>query len=247
MLNGICVLPVIPMRETQSDKSEMINQILFGETFVVLEKKHKWSYIKLSHDNYQGWIDNKQFKFIKNTDHKSIVSTKKQASIKINSIRQNLPLGGLIPLDEHLRQEINIAENLRFHDVSHEKWFPILAKKYLNSPYMWGGRTPNGIDCSGYTQMVYRFFNIKLPRDSKQQSQLGKKLNNNLDAQLGDLAFFGKKKSINHVGIILKRNKIIHASGKVRIDLLDTKGIFNTETNTYSHQLRFIKRFNIFN
>lgn len=247
MLNGICVLPVIPMRKTQSDKSEMINQILFGETFVVIEKKHKWSYIKLSHDHYKGWIDNKQFKFIKNTDHKFIVSTKKQASIKINSIRQNLPLGSLIPLDEYLRQEINIAESLRFHDVSCEKWFPILAKKYLNSPYMWGGRTTNGIDCSGYTQMVYRFFNIKLPRDSKQQSQLGKKLNNNLDAQLGDLAFFGNKKSINHVGIILKRNKIIHASGKVRIDLLDTKGILNTETNTYSHQLRFIKTFNIFN
>tara|TARA_Y100001954_G_C15735939_1_gene565811 strand:+ start:568 stop:1311 length:744 start_codon:yes stop_codon:yes gene_type:complete len=247
MLNGICVLPVIPMRKTPSDKSEMINQVLFGETFLVLKKNHKWSYIKLSHDKYKGWVDNKQFKVVKNTNHKFIISTKKQASIKINSIRQNLPLGSLIPLNKNLRQEINIAENLSFHDVSCEKWFLKLAKKYLNSPYMWGGRTPNGIDCSGYTQMVYRFFNIKLPRDSKEQAQLGKKLNNNLNAQLGDLAFFGNKKSINHVGIVLKRNKIIHASGKVRIDLLDSNGILNTETNTYSHKLRFIKTLNIFN
>ena len=121
-------------------------------------------------------------------------------------------------------------------------WFTKICKKYLNTPYLWGGRTPLGIDCSGYTQIVYRCFNKNLPRDSYQQAKKGRKISNLKKVKLGDLAFFGEKQSIKHVGIILKNNKIIHASGKVRIDSLDEKGIFNNDLNIYTHQLKILKR-----
>ena len=244
MLNGICLLPVIPMRKTKSDKSEMINQIMFGETFSILQKNPKWSHVELHHDKYQGWIDNKQYKLLNNTKGPYVISNKKNANIKIKSIKQPLILGSFIPKNKTLRQEFNISENLQFCTMKpQKKWFVKIANKYLNTPYLWGGRTTLGIDCSGYTQMVYRFFNIQLPRDASQQAKKGKKISKIDNIQLGDLAFFGNQKSITHVGIVLEKNKIIHASGKVRVDLLDEKGIFNNNTQLYTHKLKSLKRF----
>jgi len=243
MLNGICLLPVIPMRKKKSDKSEMINQILFGETFKILKQSSNWSHVELKHDKYQGWIDNKQYHAIKHSNKDFVISNKKTTNIKVNSINQPLILGSLIPKNKVLRKELKISENLNFCKIEPiNSWFIKIAKKYLNTPYLWGGRTPLGIDCSGYTQIVYRCFNINLPRDAYQQVEKGTPVLNLKDSQIGDLAFFGKSKKITHVGIILDKNKIIHASGKVRIDSLDKKGIFNIDSKSYSHQLQTIKR-----
>ena len=117
-----------------------------------------------------------------------------------------------------------------------------IALKYINAPYLWGGRSPFGIDCSGYTQMVFSFFNIKLPRDAYMQANIGETLNFVGETRLGDLAFFGKEENITHVGICLGKNEIIHASGKVRIDILDHIGIYNRETKKYTHFMKTIKR-----
>ena len=243
MLNGICLLPVIPMRKTKSDKSEMINQILFGETFKILKKTTNWSHVELIHDKYQGWIDNKQYHVTKHSNNDFFISNKKNANIKIKSINQPLILGSLIPKKNALRTELKLSENLSFHKLKPiNSWFVKIAKTYLNTPYLWGGRTHLGIDCSGYTQIVYRCFNINLPRDAYQQVEKGKPILNLRNSQIGDLAFFGKSKKITHVGIILDENKIIHASGKVRIDSLDKKGIINIDSKSYSHQLKTIKR-----
>ncbi len=243
MLRGICVLPVIPMRKTKSDTSEMTNQILFGEVFSIMKKTKNWSKIMLQHDNYEGWIDNKQYLIIKESNSKVSICNKKYCNISINNIKQPLLLGSFIPEKKSLRKLIGIKENLSFCKMKpFEIWFLKIAKKYLNSAYLWGGRTPLGIDCSGYTQMVYRFFNKKLPRDASQQVKKGKEIKKIENTELGDLAFFGKKNKITHVGIILYNNKIIHASGKVRIDQLDEKGIFNNDSNSYTHFLKKIKR-----
>ena len=242
MLKGICILPVIPMRKTKSDKSEMINQILFGETFQIIKKMTDWSYVTLSHDGYEGWIDNKQYAALRLKKYQYIIYNKKVASIQLGNVNQPIIMGSFVPQNKQIIKEFDISHDLSLCAMlPFDKWFLKIAQTYLNTPYLWGGRTQFGIDCSGYTQMVYRFFNIKLPRDASQQVNTGIVIPKLKDAKLGDLVFFGNKKTIIHVGIYLDNNQIIHASGKVRIDTLDHQGIFNKEINSYSHKLRIIK------
>ena len=242
---GICLLTVIPMRKNPSHKSEMINQILFGESFKILEQKKKWVYIKLSHDNYTGWICNKQFEKISKKKIESYTLNQNNYYVKIKGSKQRLVIGSFLPKDELFKKKLKIEFNLNnYKSIDSGLSLSKIAKKYLNSPYLWGGRTTLGIDCSGFTQIVYRFFSINLPRDSYQQAQKGEMINFK-DCKSGDLAFFEEKNKINHVGIILHKNKIIHSSGKVRIDQLDNKGILNSENKKYSHKLKLIKRVNL--
>lgn len=227
-MNGINILAAISMRREPSDKSEIVNQVLYGETFLILEKQEKWSKIKLHHDQYEGWIDNKQWQKqesgVMNKDKVSIVS-----NLFLKKSNHIYPLGSLVD----------------FEVSQHMKSLLQTAKLFLNTPYLWGGRTFMGIDCSGFTQVVFRVHGIKLLRDAYQQATQGKKIKFT-DVMTNDLAFFSNNEGkIIHVGIVIKEKndlKIIHASGKVRIDKLKEDGIFYEETQTYSHQLHSIKR-----
>lgn len=117
------------------------------------------------------------------------------------------------------------------------------AMKFINSPYIWGGRLPSGLDCSGFTQLVYKIQGTPIPRDSWQQAEKGKIIDFIDQAEPGDLVFFDNDRGkIAHVGMILSRGLVIHASGRVRIDSIDHHGIFKPEINGYSHKLRTIKR-----
>ena len=230
------------MRNKSSHKSEMINQILFGESFKILKQEKNWVYIKLSHDNYTGWICNKQYQKISKRKIESYTLNQKNYSIKIKGDRQQIVLGSFLPTDELFKKKLQLEFNLNYYKSKNSSLsLPKIAKKYLNSPYLWGGRTNLGIDCSGFTQIVYRFFSINLPRDSHQQAKKGELIKFK-NCKSGDLAFFEEKNKINHVGIVLPRNNIIHSSGKVRIDQFDNKGIFNSENKKYSHKLKLIKR-----
>jgi len=247
---GISILSIIPVRIDSNDKSEMTSQILFGEHFKILKEKKKWCFIQLEHDKYQGWICNKQFTYI-NKDEYNNLSIKnkfftKNITSKIKDLNnQTIVLGSTLPSYSNKQIKVNnkiynfYAPTYQSRDI--KKDIIKLAYKFLNTPYLWGGRTIFGIDCSGFTQLVYRLNGINIPRDAYQQAEVGSKMKDIKNINASDLAFFGNQK-ITHVGIILKNNNIIHASGKVRIDKIDSTGIYNEKIGDYTHKLKLVKR-----
>ena len=253
MTYGICKLSLIPIRKNPSDKSEMINQLLFGEHFKIIKKDSKWSHIKLAHDSYEGWICNKQWIEINEETYLRLekeVPTITMDLIDIIKKDESIPIiiGSILPSFKsgyaNINDELYQFDGLTTHGFSKKEELIKNAFIYLNAPYLWGGRTPFGIDCSGFTQMIYRLQGISIPRDAYQQVNIGKEVIFN-DAQTGDLAFFeNNEKKITHVGIILNHKNIIHASGKVRVDSFNEKGIFNKELNKYTHTLNIIKTIN---
>jgi len=247
MKYGICPLSIVPLHSEASDQSELVTQVLYGETLEVLESVSKWSRIRLDFDGYEGWIDNKQFGDISGEEHKGLVSQKLRLSSDLIdfittseghllSIALGSSLNGLKIL-KHSFEGKSISEILKKNHLIDT------ALLYLNSPYMWGGKTPFGIDCSGLTQMVYKLNGYKLMRDASEQSTQGEALSFIEESEAGDLAFFDNSEgTIIHVGIIMDDNYIIHAHGHVRIDRLDHIGIFNYGLRKHTHKLRVIKR-----
>ena len=248
---GISNLSIVPMRNEAADQSEMVNQVIFGEHFKVLEIRKKWSKIRLAHDSYEGWICNKQWIEIEEDIYKQL--DKEVATITTDILdiitkthHQPIVIGSILPSYKSGHALIN-NEMYQFDGLT----TPGFIKKdklvenalmYLNAPYLWGGRSPLGIDCSGFTQMVYRLQGVDLPRDAYQQAEVGTTLSFVEESEPGDLAFFDNTEGkITHVGIILEDNHIIHAAGKVRIDRIDQQGVFNTEIGNHTHKLRLIK------
>lgn len=252
---GICILSIVPVRAEPNDRAEMTTQLLFGDLVVKTMEYNNWIKIRIVSDNYEGWIDSKQYLPIDeqefnrlgkaNQEHAldlvNLVSSRKDNKVIPILLGSSLPgisdgsfsiggdiykyegtLSGLTPTKQHL------IEN---------------AMLYLNAPYLWGGKSPFGIDCSGFTQMAYRVSGLNLSRDAVDQAKQGETLNLLSEASEGDLLFFdNEEEEIIHVGILLSESKIIHASGKVRIDQIDHHGIFNNEQKKYTHKLRLIKR-----
>ncbi|WP_281321984.1 C40 family peptidase [Flavobacterium aestivum] len=249
---GICNLAIIPLRAEASDKSEIVSQVLFGEHFEVLEQSKQWSRIRIQFDNYEGWIDTKQFQEITESNFKQLSTDAiilnadliEYITTPSNSLIP-IPLGSSLSFLNY--SEINTSnfdfEGTKTSGIKPKKSLLNSAFMYLNAPYLWGGKTPFGIDCSGFTQMVYKLNGYKLLRDASQQATQGEALSFIEESEPGDLAFFDNDEgNITHVGIIMENNYIIHASGKVRIDRLDHLGIYNTDTNKHTHKLRVIKK-----
>jgi hypothetical protein len=245
MILGICNLSIVPVRIEDSDKSEMINQLIYGDIIEILEEKEKWVKIKSVFDDYIGWIDIKQY--FKIDDNIKLDLNNPIYSINLVEFIENnnnelvtIPIGSdisNISLMNHKFDGKTISGKNNRNSIVNT------ALLFLNSPYLWGGKTPFGIDCSGFTQMVYKINGYKLYRDAKDQANQGKTLSFIEESEAGDLAFFNNDEGdIIHVGIILQNNHIIHASGKVRIDRIDHSGIYNNDLNKHTHSLRYIKK-----
>jgi len=248
---GACVTTVVQMRKEPSHKSELVSQLLFGEPYQILQKEQDWYYINTVNDSYEGWIDINQSYIIDKNEFSRLNSIKSFRSnrlitfLEYNSQLLNISLGSFLyskdnfkigDLDFKFSNNETINENNLFNRIIDN------AKKCLNIPYLWGGKTVFGFDCSGFVQVLYGVENIKLPRDASQQEKIGNVISDLFKSQKGDLAFFGNENIITHVGIIINNSEIIHCSGKVKIDKIDKKGIYNIEEKKYTHFLKSIKR-----
>jgi len=248
---GISILSLIPIRELPSDKSEMTTQLIFGEHYKILERRKKWSRIKIAHDKYTGWISNNQIYLIDKEEYDKLEKEVATLTTDILDIiegtsKQPIVIGSVLPTykSDHalIKNKMYKFLGKKTQGFSEKKHLVNNALIFINAPYLWGGRTPFGIDCSGFTQIVYRLQGINIPRDAFQQAEIGNTLSFIEECEEGDLAFFDDSEGkITHVGIIMKNNNIIHASGRVRIDKLDQQGIFNIEEKTHTHKLRIIK------
>ena len=235
MNKGICNVTVAPVRADSSDRAEIVTEILFGESADILEVNKNWTRIKMHYDGYEGWMDTKQLRPVTDDElakRKVTIVTEDFSSVLMNDGKTLLSMGSEV--------EFPAVASRRSHDLRES--IALAAKEFLNVPYLWGGKSFFAVDCSGFTQLVYKIHNIKLPRDTYQQAEVGIPLTFVEESQPGDLAFFENPEGkIIHVGIMLDNQKIIHASGKVRIDTLDSTGIFNKEMNKHTHKLRVIK------
>jgi cell wall-associated NlpC family hydrolase len=253
---GLIINSIVPLRRFPEDPSEMETQLLFGETFTLIDKKNQWRKIRNDFDGYEGWIDEKCFIPLTKTERQKIksatgyyVADMAAPFLLPDGTTQWLVKGSRLfffNTGTGIMQFKDIKGRLKGNTVHGKQsgdFFFRTAESYLNAPYLWGGVTPFGIDCSGLTQMLFKISGrYNLPRNASQQAQHGERIDF-ADRQPGDLAFFvNEKGKIHHVGIVWFDGKILHAHGKVRIDELHPEGIFNRHLNRITHTLVLIKR-----
>ncbi len=253
---GVCTLSVVAVRERPDHKFEMVSQLLFGELFEILEQRNGWYHIRIIHDSYQGWVSVDQVETLEFDEYQALKNQPSTVTGDLLSFIQDKTQQTSFPISAgcsvYFPQDGNISLGGRvFHypgqllDLSKPQPELITnhALMFLNTPYLWGGRSVFGMDCSGFVQLAYKMGGIKIPRDAAVQANQGETIHLIHETNPGDLLFFDNPEGdINHVGILLQEGYIIHAHGKVRIDMIDHNGIYSKEKNRYTHKLRLMRR-----
>lgn len=250
MKHAICLLPIVPMRAEPRHASEMTNQLLFGEVCELLEDKDEWCLVRSIYDAYQGYVDKQQLRMLA---HEQLAQLSHFTHVNTAAERIACPQGSmLIPhacmLSEAVLDMVGATamppSAMPFAPAADAKKFlQQWAQNFVNAPYLWGGKSMMGFDCSGLSQQLMKMVGVRLPRDASQQVSQGKTVSFLEESVLGDLAFFDNEEGhITHVGMLLSPREIVHASGHVRIDTIDHHGIYRQSDKHYTHRLRVIKR-----
>ncbi len=257
MKYGVALQPILQIRSKPDETSELTNQVLFGEHFSVLNIENNWAYIRLTFDQYEGWTDLNTITEITEEEYLAMQHHMKKLTLTsgiFNRIKKLstgeeffIPAGSPLPF---FKDNVFKIKEIEFQLITGKPLTPKLQEKtrvvelsrqFMNAPYLWGGRTYFGLDCSGFIQLIYRMSGCFLPRDTSQQIHYGKTVNQLNEAHAGDLCFFHKGNNrVSHVGLYAGNNKIIHASGKVRLDEIRKKGIVSFEK--VIHNLMLIRR-----
>lgn len=254
MIRAICCVPVSPLRAEASHRTEMVSQLVFGECCEIIEKtRDSWARVRCSYDGYEGWCQASHLTEIDDDDYEkggNALTPDWVGTLEYNGHPMMVPLGSNLTA---MKNGHAIWRKNRVH-YKGKTWDPAgagrdarsirqLAFKFLNTPYLWGGKTVFGVDCSGFTQTVFKFFDIPLLRDAYQQATQGEPVGFLEEVRTGDLAFFDNEEGkITHVGILLNAHEIVHSSGKVRVDKIDNMGVVHAENFQRTHHLRVIKR-----
>ena len=253
MPNLVCIVPVCPMRSAASHRSEQVSQLLFGDVAEIIAVDGDFVQVKYLYDDYEGWCQRSQLAEIAISqfdNSRELLNSDVTNEVQVNGKKMLIPLGcslGNLQNNSALWEVYNIQYMGNLIEPRQHLYDAGLLKDiamlFLNTAYLWGGRSIFGVDCSGFCQTVFRFIGIPLLRDAYQQASQGEAIGFLQEAKLGDLAFFDNEEGrITHVGMLLDQETIIHASGRVRIDTIDHQGIVNVDTGLRTHKLRIIKR-----
>jgi gamma-D-glutamyl-L-lysine dipeptidyl-peptidase len=254
MSNAICCVPVSPLRAEPSHRTEMVSQLVFGEGCEILEKtKGDWCLIRVKYDGYEGWCQQTHLAETGAAQYDgghNALTPEWVTALEYNGQPMRVPMGSQLTgmKNGHAQWDKNLVHYKgQIYDpagaASDPQSIRQLTCKFLNTAYLWGGKSVFGLDCSGFTQTVFKFLGLPLLRDAHQQAGQGEPIGFLEETRTGDLAFFGNEDGrITHVGILLNSGEIIHASGKVRIDKIDHLGIIQSENFQRTHHLRIIKR-----
>lgn len=249
------MLSLVPLRTKTSDKAELVTQLLFGECYELVDRQDNWLCVQLATDGYRGWIDHKQHTPVSVAYYEEWQAGTHPRATDLMQIVSNaetripVGIGSYLPFFDGIDIRVN-DERLRYNGHASDPTaratatqLAEVAGSFLKAPYLWGGKSIFGIDCSGFVQQVYGICGYQLPRDACQQVEYGQEVHFATQTQPGDLAFFANSEGrITHVGLMLEEQKIMHAHGEVRIDTLDHDGIYNSDFKRYTHQLRIIRR-----